>query len=203
MKEASIPFRTEAVNWEAIPRLPIAEPLRCRDTEAKAWARICRTEDALLLQMGAERQEVRREETGPLGMPCFDSCLEFFFCPEETDLRYLNLEWNAVGCHYLGFGSGPEDHMRIVQSSDACEALFAPEITIREDGWALQFRVPFALIRRFFPGWQPQAGKAIRANFYNCGDQLQTPHYLCWNPICREGAMLFHTPSQFGLLRFE
>ena len=26
-------------------------------------------------------------------------------------------------------------------------------------------------------------GMSIRANFYKCGDELQKPHFLSWNPI--------------------
>jgi len=203
MKEAPIPYIQGIVNWDVVPKLTIGESLYGKACTAAAFAQICRSNDALILHMAARNQEVRREENGLLGMPCHDSCLEFFFCPDEQDLRYLNIEFNANGCLYLGFGSGPEDHMRIVIDEAAQRTLFSPKIAIGEDGWDLYFQVPYALIRRFFPDWSPAAGKAIRANFYNCGDNLAEPHYLTWNPICREGRMLFHTPAQFGLLRFE
>lgn len=40
------------------------------------------------------------------------------------------------------------------------------------------------------------------ANFYKCGDKLQTPHFLSWNPINLEKPN-FHCPEFFGTLNFE
>ena len=45
-------------------------------------------------------------------------------------------------------------------------------------------------------------GKTVRANFYKCGDKLQTPHFLSWNPIGLEKPN-FHCPEFFGTLSFE
>ena len=45
-------------------------------------------------------------------------------------------------------------------------------------------------------------GKEIRANFYKCGDELDKPHYLSWNPINLEKPN-FHCPEFFGTLFFE
>ena len=45
-------------------------------------------------------------------------------------------------------------------------------------------------------------GKTLRANFYKCGDKLQTPHFLSWSPIRLEHPM-FHCPAFFGTLFFE
>ena len=42
----------------------------------------------------------------------------------------------------------------------------------------------------------------IIANFYKCGDKLQTPHFLSWNPIDLEKPN-FHCPEFFGMLRFK
>ena len=44
--------------------------------------------------------------------------------------------------------------------------------------------------------------KEIKANFYKCGDELQTPHFLSWNPIQIEQPD-FHRPDFFGTLEFE
>lgn len=45
-------------------------------------------------------------------------------------------------------------------------------------------------------------GQTIKANFYKCGDELQTPHFLSWNPINIEKPD-FHRPDFFGSLEFE
>jgi len=45
-------------------------------------------------------------------------------------------------------------------------------------------------------------GKTMRANFYKCGDKLQTPHFLSWAPIDLPKPK-FHCPEFFGELVFE
>src|SRR5690625_7843138 len=46
------------------------------------------------------------------------------------------------------------------------------------------------------------SGLRARANFYKCGDETETPHYLSWNPI-DTARPDFHQPSYFGRLLFE
>ena len=45
-------------------------------------------------------------------------------------------------------------------------------------------------------------GKTMRANFYKCGDLLQTPHFLSWAPIDLPQPK-FHCPEFFGEVTFE
>jgi hypothetical protein len=47
-----------------------------------------------------------------------------------------------------------------------------------------------------------EAGATLRANFYKCGDELQVPHFLSWNPIGVETPD-FHRPEFFGKLVLE
>ena len=89
-------------------------------------ASVCAVEDALLVHSELCCAEIRAVETGPLGMPCQDSCMEFFFCPVPGDDRYFNFEWNANGCLFLGMGSGHTDLTRLIV--DDRQTLFAPHI---------------------------------------------------------------------------
>ena len=45
-------------------------------------------------------------------------------------------------------------------------------------------------------------GARMKANFYKCGDKLQTPHFLSWNRIDLPSPN-FHRPDFFGTLEFE
>lgn len=201
-KESTVPFVEGTPDWSTIPTLEIKEPLENKCSEAKAWAQICYTQDALLVHMIARDQEVRVVEQGRLGCPCQDSCLEFFFSPIAGDLRYFNFECNAGGCLYVGYGSNPEDHLRLIWGEEKYDALFHPVIKRFENGWDLYFQVPYSFIELFFPAFSAKSGVTIRGNFYNCGDLLQQPHYITWNPIVRTGKMRFHTPAEFGYLHF-
>ena len=203
MKEAIITYMPNGIDWAQVPVISISEPLRPLEADVTAWAQICYTDQALELHLSTTEDEVRREENGLLGMPCRDSCLEFFIRPIGEDIRYLNYEFNSSGCMYLGFGTSPEDLIRLVPGDEKQNALFQPVMQLRSDGWDLYFRIPYTFLRQFFPSFQPVSGGTIRANFYKCGDLLAKPHYLMWNPITRKGRSLFHTPAEFGQLIFE
>ena len=202
MKEATIPFAGAAIDWESIPKISISEQVRVRDSDATAYAQICYTEDALQVRLTADEPEILRIENDPLGMPCMDSCLEFFFCPMVDDIRYFNFEFNPNACMFLGFGPSIDDLTRLIPIENQKEELFAPEVSFHEGGWSVCFRVPYAFIRRFIPEFTAAPGKAIRANFYKCGERLQKPHSLAWCMVAREGRSIFHTPQQFGTLYF-
>lgn len=202
MKEAYIPFVGETVDWEAIKVLPIDEKIRDRVSDATAYAQICYTDDALLVRLTANESEIRREETGPLGMPCHDSCLEFFFSPQPGDLHYFNFEFNPNGCMFLGYGTCIDELTRLIPIENQKQELFDPTVSFHDGGWSVCFRVPYRFIRRFCPDFTAAPGKSIRANFYKCGDRLAQPHCLGWNMVAREGRSIFHTPEQFGMLHF-
>ena len=167
------------VSWENVPTLAIDTKLWGTQTDITAQAQLCYDDTALHIRLSAVEAEIRAEEQGPLGSPCQDSCLEFFFCPVEGDNRYFNIEFSPTGCFYLGFGSDRYDLVRLLPEAP----IFAPEILRTENGWQITYSVPFAFIRRFFPAFSAQPGKHIRANFYKCGDLTVNEHYLSWNPI--------------------
>ncbi|MBQ7600824.1 MAG: carbohydrate-binding family 9-like protein [Lachnospiraceae bacterium] len=174
---------------------PDARPLGIR-----AFAQLLWDEEAFYVRLWAEEARVRREEHGPLGMPCEDSCLEFFFAPCPPDRRYFNLEFNPNACLYLGIGSSIRDLTRLVPEN--AEELFCPEVRMTEGGWEIRYRVPFSFVRRFFPDFRPHPGMKLRGNFYKCGDLTEREHYLSWNPISVI-PVSFHRPDDFGELVLE
>ena len=73
------------------------------------------------------------------------------------------------------------------------------EERVGECAWELALVIPYsAFFKHRLSGLD---GKSIRANFYKCGDKLQTPHFLSWNPINVETPD-FHRPDFFGMLKF-
>lgn len=200
MNSANILSVQLPVDWSKIEKLPINQRIRPSQAQVQAWGQICRTEEEFWVQLQAIEPQILAQEEGPLPMPCNDSCLEFFLRPVAGEMRYLNFEWNPKRCLYLGIGSGPADLLRIVPSQVQQQKLFCPEATDIPGGWQITFRIPYSFIRCFFPTFQPVAGDVVYGNFYKCGDRLDVPHYLGWNPITREGKYLFHTPQEFGML---
>ena len=204
MKEAIVTPVTNNIDWAQLPIIPIDTPISPTDAQATACAQICYDANALYVHLSTTEEEHRAVEQGPLGMPCEDSCLEFFFCPMEEESRYINLEFNSNGCLFLGIASCIEDLTRLVLvQKGELEELFHPVTELRSDGWDLTFQMPYTFIRRFFPDFAATPGRTMRANFYKCAEKVAKPHFLAWNPIFRQGRSRFHTPAEFGQLHFE
>ena len=185
-------------DWSIVPAVEIAEGEGAPGVSS--CAQLVWNEDAFLVRLHAEEPFIRSEEKGPLGMPCEDSCLEFFFAPCPPDRRYFNLELNPNACLYLGIGSGIQDLTRLLP--DDPENLFQPDVRFTDTGWEIFYRVPFSFVRRFFPDFAPRSGLRLRANFYKCGDLTVRPHFLSWNPITVI-PVSFHRPDDFGEIVLE
>ena len=197
MREYTIIRKPEPMNWDAVPVAAMdCQPWRTPVENIAAEARLCYDENYIYVFLKAKEENIRAEETGPLGSPCEDSCLEFFFSPIEGDQRYFNIEFNPVSCMYLGFGADRYKSVRLLP-----EDVFKPEVRYTEDGWQITYAIPVEFVQRFAPDFRAEPGKTIRGNFYKCGDLTPKRHYLVWNRIGTE-APDYHRPEYFGLLRF-
>lgn len=200
MRSYTIKRMTEGGDWSDKPIMEIDTPYWDTPETVRAWAQIAYDDEAILVRMWTEEYEHRAVETGPLGMPCEDSCLEFFFCPIEGDERYFNFENNAIGCFFLGMGSNLANHVRLVPDME--EDMFCREVKKFDGGWEITYKFPYEFICRFFPEFKVYSGKRMRANCYKCADKTEPPHYLSWNPVYKEG-FTFHRPECFGEMVFE
>ena len=200
MRTYMISKKTADLDWTIIPVAAIDNLHWSPHVDISAEAQICYDENFLYVRLSAHEAHIRAEEVGPLGMPCLDSCLEFFFAPDPESLRYFNFEFNPNCCLYLGLGNerGDELYRLLYDGPDQFDA----KSERLEDGWAITYRIPYTFIRHFFPGFAPASGQQIRGNFYKCGDLTVQEHYLAWNPMTCE-TPAFHRPFEFGLLIFE
>ena len=83
-------------DWSDIPVAPIDTRLWTPEVDISASAQVCYDEKALYVRLTAKEENIRAEETGSIGVPCKDSCLEFFLSPIEDDTRYFNFEFNST-----------------------------------------------------------------------------------------------------------
>ena len=74
------------------------------------------------------------------------------------------------------------------------------EEKVGECSWEAALAIPYSAF--FLHDINSLDGRSIRANFYKCGDLLQKPHFLSWNPIPVEKPD-FHRPDHFGLVNIE
>lgn len=201
MRTYKIARQNNPVCWDQVDILPIDLVQLNEGAPIKAQAQICYDDNALYVRQTAFEEHIRAEENGPLGSPCEDSCLEFFFSPIWGDTRYFNIEYNPNGCIYLGLGDNVDGKVRLFRLVKE-NIPFTPVINRTEEGWSLEYRIPFEFIRHFFPEFNPVSSYQMRANCYKCGDKTVKPHYFAWNPLS-PGATTFHTPESFGTMIFE
>ena len=185
-------------DWNEIPALLVDNWQWQEPLDIAMQARICCDSSHLHLLLSAQEKNIRAEHTSPLSMVCEDSCMEFFFRPDENDLRYFNFEINPNGAMFIGFGSGRENLVRLM--SDL--SLFMPQAGLTADGWSARLRIPADFIRIFFPDFELTPGKVLLANCYKCGHKTAVPHYLTWNRVSSP-VPSFHRPTDFGRMELE
>lgn len=199
MRTYTITRKIGDIDWHQVPILSIDNPCQTEGVNILAGGQVCYDEEFLYVRLFAKEEHIRAEYTGLLDAPCEDSCLEFFFSPIEGDSRYFNIEFNPNCCVYFGIGSSAKDLVRLIPEGGFP---FEPKVTRIADGWEITYRIPYSMIRRFFPNFAPVSGSHMRANFYKCGDLTVKEHYFSWNKITGD-ELSFHRPCDFGLLTFE
>lgn len=199
MRTYDIKIVGDSFDWKDIPTINIDNAYFDTPDSIKAYAQIASGTDGLKVHLWTTEPERRAEETGPIGSPCEDSCLEFFFAPMGDDKRYFNVEFNSNGCVFLGFGSSIKDLVRLMLHNNTSPLV--PEIRKDDKGWEIFYTFPFEFIRRFFPDFEVYEGKEIIANCYKCSDLGKYPHYLAWSPIVGE-PFKFHRTECFGKMKF-
>lgn len=191
----------EGVEWHSVSNVNWADyPYR-----PKVRFRIAHTDKVILLHYEVTEASVRARYGEDNGSVWTDSCVEFFSMPGGDDI-YYNLECNCAGTVLLAAGERREGRepaplevtKEIVRWSSLGLCPF--EEKVGECTWQLALVVPYSVF--FKHNIRSLDGVQVRANFYKCGDELQTPHFLSWNPIKTETPD-FHCPQFFGLLEFE
>jgi len=135
-----------------------------------------------------------------------DSCMEFFFSP-SADLSngYFNFEMNANPTLLDHYGPCKKDEApRVEVEWPIADYQLESRRYAREDVnvWELYLTIPFAMVKKYAPEFDPQPGTIIRANAYKCGDETAQPHFICCFPIDPEKVPepAFHKPEFFGEL---
>ena len=194
LDEEKIGFQpVSKVNWNEYPYCP------------KVEFRVAHTEDAILLHFKVTEASVRARYGEDNGSVWTDSCVEFFSIPAGDGI-YYNIECNCIGTVLVGVG--PQRNNREHAPADVTEQIQrwsslgrTPfEERAEEVTWEVALVVPYTVF--FKHQITSLDGKEIKANFYKCGDELQTPHFLSWNPIEIEQPD-FHRPDFFGTLEME
>ena len=208
-------IETGAVEASTVPALFDANGIEWNAIACVNWAdypyqpevkfRAAHTGDALLLHYQVTEASVRAVALADDGKVWEDACVEFFLSPEGNDF-YYNFECNCATKLLLhggpAGGERPTASEEILKSVKRWSSLGAEpfEERVGECTWEVALVIPVSAIFRHEIA--DLNGKTMRANFYKCGDKLQTPHFLSWAPIDLPKPK-FHCPEFFGELVFE
>ena len=198
---------------EAIPDLLDKEKITFHSLNEVNWKeeypycpnvefRIAYSDHAFILNYKVTEDSIRANSSADNGPVWTDSCVEFFIRPAD-DRLYYNIECNCAGTILVGVGEDRDNRERASQdilnqvqrwSSLGREPF---EEKIGECSWEIALIIPYSVF--FKHQIEKLDNQSLKANFYKCGDELQTPHFLSWNPIDLETPN-FHCPKYFGTI---
>ena len=202
-KPADIPelFREENIQYEKIDVLNWPEQYPYKPLVEFALAH---TGDSILIHYRVVEKTSRAAAREDLGKVWEDSCVEFFSSPADDGL-YYNLECNCIGKVLLCCGA--DRHVRVPAPVDVLSRIQRwsslgnePFAETAAGPWEVCLIVPAEFY--FNHKIKSLDGLQIKANFYKCGDLLQTPHFLSYAPIDTPNPD-FHRPEFFVPVAFE
>ena len=198
LKSGGAEERIDVISWADYPERPSVD-------FQIGWMK-----NLLVLMFSVREREILGTHLNDEESVYQDSCVEFFFSPEETDY-YYNFEFSCLGTALACVG--PDRRNRESIGSEALNSIRRfpsldrrpihrfnkgnPETPL---SWSLTVVIPAsAFVRDSITDFKDLNG---RANFYKCGDNLERPHYLSWNPIDTP-APDYHRPEYFGRISFQ
>jgi hypothetical protein len=154
-------------------------------------------------------QYIRAITTQTHGPVYKDSCVEFFFAPNnQSPKAYFNFEVNCCGVMLVAHQTGPRQDSRFLDLAHCDKMKIASsasgpiknEIT-KPLSWTVEYAIPFEMLSQYCDIEKPAPAVTWRANFYKCADASSRPHWIAWSPIkCPEPD--FHHPEYFGKIEF-
>lgn len=198
---------------EAIPALLDKEKIAFQVIDQVNWKdsfpycpnvkfRIARTNNSFLLNYKVTEDSIKATTKADNGPVWTDSCVEFFVIPNNDGI-YYNIECNCAGTILIGVGKEREDRERASQKTldtvQRWSSLGREPFNekIGEMTWEVVLIVPFTAFYKH--NIENLDNQRIKANFYKCGDELTTPHFISWNKIDLPKPD-FHCPQFFGTL---
>lgn len=166
---------------------------------------LAHSNDSLLIKYFVEEHAIRAVHRNANDPVYKDSCVECFISFGEEE-SYYNLEFNSLGTCLTGFG--PDRHNRaLIPESVTRNIRRHATLTIMPESeasptvkWELFLQIPAEVF--CFHQISTLKHQRCRVNFYKCGDDLPSPHFLTWNKIESQEPN-FHLPQFFGCLHFN
>jgi hypothetical protein len=139
-----------------------------------------------------------------------DSCVEFFFSPDQANpLNYFNVEINCGGTiltHYVNGATKKHtllevEDLKKIEIAHTLPKVIENEIT-KPITWYIEYKIPLAVLEKYANVSRPQSGVVWKANFFKTASTTSNPHYLTWSYV-NHPKPNFHLPEYFGTLVFH
>ncbi|MDD5458973.1 MAG: carbohydrate-binding family 9-like protein [Phycisphaerae bacterium] len=140
-----------------------------------------------------------------------DSCVEFFFSPQNSvENGYFNLETNCIATILMRHQSSGMQNIVWFTNDELKQINIAASLPkgrqisneIQEPTvWTLEYAIPLKILTKYSQLNKPAQGVKWRANFYKCADKTSQPHWLTWSKVLFETPN-FHLPKYFGYIEF-
>lgn len=189
-KEAVEYHTVSVVNWPEYPYQPDVK------------FRVAHDGENIYLNWKVDEKEIKAvcEEDG--GAVWKDSCVEFFVSFNAS--FYYNIETNCIGKVLVGTGADRTSRKpvpsELVKKIQRWSSVGIQAISGQTGAWELSLIIPKELF--YLDAIDGFSGLTGQGNFYKCGDDLEDPHFLSWNPIKNETPN-FHLSDYFGKLLFQ
>lgn len=186
--------KIDCVNWKSeYPYQP--------DVEFK----IAHDRDNIVVHFIVKENEIKATRMNDNEDVWNDSCVEFFIS-FNNDSFYYNIEANCIGATLVSVGTSKNDRKHLTNNEVRKIKRYASlgYSTIEGNNsyqeWELSLIIPKEVF--ILSDIESFSGVQARGNFYKCGDELKTPHFLSWNAINTDSPN-FHVPTFFGKINFE
>ena len=191
VKKASYKLGIDDAAWEKVPAVELKEGWwEQYPKKFKTLARLVHCDEGLILRMETDEWPITVKTMTYNSEVCLDSCMEFFFTPNDVDRDFINIEASAASVPLCYIG---EDRYHRKGLNPIKEGLRFRTLIEYEKGWMLYIFVPFTFLKKYFS----KVGPEMRLNFYKCGDETDVVHYNVWNKIETEEPD-YHRPEYFG-----
>lgn len=161
---------------------------------------IAHANNCIFLKYYVTEESVIAQFTEPNDHVYKDSCVEFFISFDKNE-QYYNLEFNCLGTCYMAYGDNNSEReeapIDLIKKIKSKTFLYSDGNQIH---WELTLMIPSEVFFRHT--LRNLSLLTARANFYKCGDELPTPHYISWSDV-KTPQPDFHQPDFFGHLSFS
>ena len=188
-------LRVADAAWDAIPAVEVSYTWKdYHPSSFHTKARLVHGDHGLTVRLTTDERPLVAHHSVRNEMICEDSCMEFFFIPNMTDSRYINIEINPLGITHIGLGPDRYDRRFL----DITDSDWRIETLITDTVWHSMLYIPYSFLLRYYD----EVSMEMRGNFYKCGDLTGHKHFAVWSPILMDRPD-YHQSAFFGTFRLQ